>query len=345
MADVTYTVQNKNGSYDGDMVVKQYTSINIDSGDTVTVDQPTRGLMILCQGDCTINGTLTMKGRAAFADPTSSGASDSNAVDSNGLRLPFLTSGGSSSLTAANTLFNGCGTAARNVLANFKTISSNGNIISLVRQGASGGSQPESQSAGNNGSNGSTGQTGGGGSGARGYTAGSGAGGYGSCFSGGSGGGGSNGNSVASGSGGNWGGAGGNGETDHTACASGGAGNPTGSNDIASGSVSGAEQGNGGLIILIVGGNLTIGASGSILATGSESGDCSGGNAWHGSGGGSGGGNIVLAYRGTYTNNGDVNRNGGASGTVATEGSGPNYDASWRGGSGGNGSVQTLQIL
>ena len=63
MANVTYTVPNKNGSYDGDMVVKQYTSINIDAGDTVTVDQPCRGLMILCQGDCTINGTLSMRSK------------------------------------------------------------------------------------------------------------------------------------------------------------------------------------------------------------------------------------------------------------------------------------------
>ena len=129
MANVTYTVQNKNGSYDGDMVVKQYTSIAIDAGDTVTVDQPTRGLMILCQGDCTINGTLSMQGKGANANPTASGASDNNAVDSNGLRLPFLTASGSDSLTAANTLFNGTGTAARGVLANFRTLSSNGTIL------------------------------------------------------------------------------------------------------------------------------------------------------------------------------------------------------------------------
>ena len=132
MANVTYTVPNKNGSYDGDMVVKQYSSMIIDAGDTVTTDQPCRGLMILVQGDCTINGTLSMKARGAAANPTSSGGSDSNSVDSNGLRLPFLTSGGSSSLTAANTLLNGCGTTARSVVANFKTISSNGDILTIL---------------------------------------------------------------------------------------------------------------------------------------------------------------------------------------------------------------------
>tara|TARA_Y100001937_G_scaffold9270_1_gene11440 strand:+ start:1087 stop:2100 length:1014 start_codon:yes stop_codon:yes gene_type:complete len=337
MADVTYTVQNKNGSYDGDMVVKQYTSINIDTGDTVTVDQPTRGLMILCQGDCTINGTLSMKGRGAFADPTASGASDSNAVDSNGLRLPFLTSGGSDTLTAANTLFNGCGTAARNVLANFRTLSGDGTIVSLIRQGANGGNGAGSKQNGNAGSNGSTGQTGGGGSGGSGWDGSTGNGAYGSCFSGGSASGGTNNDSSANA--GNWGGAGTNGNTSHTACTSGGVGNPTGGNDITSGSVSGTQQGTGGLIILIVKGNLTIGASGSITCIGSNSGSCNGGNGWHGSGGASGGGNIVLAYKGTYTNNGTVTANGGTAGSTAGN------STSKTGANGGNGSVQTLQIL
>lgn len=336
MANVTYTVPNKNGSYDGDMVIKQYNSINIDAGDTVTVDQPCRGLMILCKGDCTINGTLTMKGRGANANPTTSGGSDGNAVDSNGLRLPFLTSGGSSSLTASSTLFNGCGTEARNILANFQTLSSNGNIITLVRQGASGGSGVGSDSNGTAGNNGTTGQTGGGGSGARIYQGSSGNGSYGSCFAGGSGTGGANDGTSSHASA--WAGSGTSGQTGHSASCTGGCGNPSGGNDVTSGSGGASEQGTGGLIILVVGGNLTIGASGIITANGSNSGSCSGGNSWHCSGGGSGGGNIVLAYRGTYTNNGSVTADGGIAGTVAS------YTYSRRGGFGGNGSVQTLAI-
>ena len=269
MANVTYTVQNKNGSYDGDMVVKQYTSINIDAGDTVTVDQPCRGLMILCTGDCTINGTLSMKGRGAYADPTASGGSDSNAVDSNGLRMPFLTTGGSSSLTAANTLFNGCGTEARSVLALFKTISSNGTIVSLVRQGANGGSGAGTKQNGNAGSNGSTGQTGGGGSGGSGWTGSTGSGAYGSCFAGGSSSGGSNNDNSSAAT--NWAGPGSNGVTSHTATTTGGCGNPSGGNDVTSGSGGTSEQGTGGLIILVIKGNLTIGASGSITCDGSSS--------------------------------------------------------------------------
>ena len=57
MSNVTYTVPNKNGSYDGDIVLKQYTSMTINNGDTVTVDQPCRGLFIYVTGNCTINGT------------------------------------------------------------------------------------------------------------------------------------------------------------------------------------------------------------------------------------------------------------------------------------------------
>lgn len=340
MANVTYTVPNKSGSYDGDMVVKQYTSMTINTGDTITTDQPCRGLMILVQGDCTINGTLSMTGRGGYANPTTNGGSDSNQVDANGLRMPFATTGGSSSLTASNTLFNGCGNDARSVLANFKTIASSGDIITLSRQGASGGSAPGGQQQnGAAGSNGGTGQTGGGGAGARGWTGPAGAGSYGSCFAGGSGGGGSNGNSEAAGAANAWAGPGGNAATDHSAATSGGVGNPAGSNDTTSGSANGSESGVGGLIILIVGGNLTIGSNGSIVANGRNSGACSGGNSWHGSGGASGGGNIVIVHRGSYTNNGSVTANGGTSGTVTS------YQYSRRGGNGGNGSVQTLQVL
>ena len=165
MANVTYTVPNKSGSYDGDMVVKQYSSMTINTGDFVTTDQPCRGLMILVQGNCTINGTLSMTGRGGYSNPTTNGGSDSNTVDANGLRMPFATTGGSSTLTASNTLFNGCGNGARSVIANFKTISSSGDIITLSRQGANGGSAPGSQQNGPAGSNGGTGQTGGGGAG------------------------------------------------------------------------------------------------------------------------------------------------------------------------------------
>tara|TARA_E500000318_G_scaffold110778_2_gene127186 strand:+ start:677 stop:1675 length:999 start_codon:yes stop_codon:yes gene_type:complete len=331
MANVTYTVPNKSGSYDGDMVVKQYTSMIIDSGDTVTTDYPCRGLMILVQGDCTINGTIDLRNKAPFADPTASGGSDSNAVDSNGLRFPFVTASGSTTLNPVNTLLNGCGNTARSVMANFIGTSANKTVLSLVRQGASGGARRTSIGVGNDGSNGSTGQTGGGGGG--GYYGGSGssgAGAYGNCWGGGSGGGGMDNGNVSQNAT-NWCGAGGNGVGYGGLSAQGGAGHPAGT----SGSTSilanaGDGYAGGGALILIVGGNLTIGASGVInvsaltLPTGSIA----------GGGGHAGGGNVILAHKGTYTNNGTVNVQGGQATNTNEQ----------RGGHGGNGSLQTLQI-
>jgi len=358
MANVTYTVPNKVGSYDGDMVVKQYNSMIIDVGDTVTVDQPNRGLFILVKGNCTINGTLSMTSKGGFIDPTSTGGSDNQVVDSNGLRLPFLTSSGTSSLTASSTLFNGCGNDAKNILSNFITLSNDGTIVTLSRQGASGGSGV-SDSVGNNGSNGSTGQTGGGGGGGANYLGTSGSGSYGSCFSGGSGGGpidnygSANWNATA------WSGQGGSGSTAHTAGGSGGAGNPkgTGHNTSSNHFYQDNEDGHGcgGLIILLVKGNLTIGSSGRIEANGGGSQHVyrndNDGN-WISSGGAGGGGNIVLAYKGTYTNNGTVEARGGRSGRLHSNSAlGWNNGTSTataqysnEGGFGGNGSVQTLQV-
>jgi len=64
-------------------------------------------------------------------------------------------------------------------------------------------------------------------------------------------------------------------------------------------------------------------------------------------GGAAGGGNIIIAHKGTYTNNGTVTANGGESGKTwynsvgGTRSSGTFCSV---GGDGGNGSVQTLQI-
>jgi hypothetical protein len=372
MANVTWTVPNKNGSYDGDMVVKQFTSMTINSGDTVTVDQPCRGLFILVQGDCTINGTLHMNSRGPYANPTTSGANDSNAVDSNGLRFPFVTSG-SDTLTAAATLLNGCGTDARDVISNFASISGNGVIKSLVRQGASGGGAINSSGTGQQrngvfGSNGSTGQTGGGGGGSYGYAGTGYAGNYGSCWGGGSGGGSQNNPAPGATSGTAWGGAGGNSTSGHNATVTDGAGNPSGGityygnaqSDYTASPQNYSDttgNGTGGLIILIVGGNLTVGASGKILATG---GDAVGilhqdNQEWASTGGGAGGGNILIAHRGTYTNSGTVSANGGRGGgywypNSSTLRESPNSGAnsttnnSSVGGNGGNGSVQVVSI-
>lgn len=340
MANVTYTVQNKSGSYDGDMVVKQYTSMTINSGDTVTVDQPCRGMFIYVQGDCTINGTLSMTAKGGFSDPTASGGSDSNAVGANGLRLGLVTSGGSSSLTNDGTEFNGSGTSVRTAIANQPNISSNGTIFAISKDGANGGASVSHGAsgwggqAGLVGSNGTTGaieiSTGGGGSGgvfggASSGVATSGAGGKGGCFSAGASGGGAteNGSNRTGGSGGNYGGAEGNGTHGGGGMSgpSSGRGNPTG--------------GVGGLIWLVVGGNITIGASGVISALGTNGLNAPGTNGGAG-GGASGGGAIMILHAGTYTNNGSVTAAGGS---VTNLGG-----SSVAGGAGGAGGVHTAQV-
>jgi hypothetical protein len=341
------TVLNKSGSYDGDMVVRNYSSLTINSATTLTTDQPCRGMLIYVDGDCVINGSLSMTARGPAANPTVSGASDANAVSANGLQIPFRTLSGNATLAASSALFNGAGTAARAAIASHTSISGNGTIVTLTRQGAGGGSGGPSgyrQRPGSNGTNGSIGQTGGGGGGSGGYSDPSGFGGtggagsYGSCFGGGSGGAGGHYSSNVGGDAVAWGGKGGNGATSPTPSygSTGGNGNPGGNGGGTSTGPAG-KNGVGGLIILIVRGNLTIGSGGTIESKGLKADDNGAG-----SGGSSGGGNVVIAYKGIYTNNGAVSADGGSFVTGNDEGVSL---AARQGSAGGNGSVQVLSVL
>jgi hypothetical protein len=47
-----------------DMTLKQYTTLTVSSGDTMGVDRNSRGLFIYVQGDCVIDGTLSMSAGA-----------------------------------------------------------------------------------------------------------------------------------------------------------------------------------------------------------------------------------------------------------------------------------------
>jgi hypothetical protein len=283
-----------------------------------------------------------MKGRGPYANPTVGGASDGNAVPSSGLQIPFRTSSGSSSLTPSTSLFNGAGNAARTAISNHTPLVSNGTVLTLVRQGAAGGARTGGGTPipVNAGSNGSVGQTGGGGSGGGYYSQSSaGSGSYGSCFGGGSAGGGTHGGS--SGDATAWGGPGGNGAVpDGSYSSPGGIGNGNGtwsSTNTLFGNNGTANNisGTGGLIILIVGGTLTLGGAGSITADGVAGPLFSTPNERAG-GGASGGGNIVLSYKTAFINNG---------GTVSANGGGRWGWGDQQGAAGGNGSVQTLQIL
>jgi len=171
--------------------------------------------------------------------------------------------------------------------------------------GAAGAPAPAVGGVGVAGSAGILGRSGGGGSGGGASGAG-GAGATGTSFSGGSGGGGSSPAPIsnAGNAGSSFGGAGGPGAS------SGGAGNPNGSGGTAVG------EGTGGLLILIVRGNLRIGPNGSIAANG-----IAGNNAPSGGGaGGSGGGVLYVYYGGTLTNNGTATASGGAGGSAPSLG-------------------------
>ena len=314
------TVPNKSGSYDGDMIVKNYSSLTVNEGVTLSVDQPNRGLLIYVSGNATINGTISMSSKGGNGNPSASGASDNSAVSATGIRLPMLKDGQGDILSAAD--FAGTGNAAVAAVSNQPAISGDGKIYTIPRSGASGGGGCSGAGCnGSTGSSGSSGQTGGGGGGgghvsavANGY---GGTGGTGTCFGGGGGGGGS-----------------GNGTAGHGSNTAGGNGRPTsyghvggGGSGYAAGSP-GGYAGVGGLIILVVGGDLTIGSGASITSHGLRSGSATL------SGGASGGGPILILYAGSLSNSGSL---------TATGGSGA-YGGWANGGNGGSGSITLEQI-
>jgi hypothetical protein len=357
--NVTETVQNKVGSYDGDMLVKNYTSLTIGSGHTFTVDQPCRGMLIYVQGNCTITGTLDVR-MGGFADPTGTAASDSQAVNASGLRLAMLTSGGSDTLAAPD--FKGSGTAANTAVANQVEIAGDGTIYTIQKTGGAGGAAhnlygpangQQYFSAGTNGVDGTetsvTGQTGGGGTGGYSFSGGNSGGnivgqvgGLGGAFSGGAGAGSlaytigsSPGFSLTVNSPPDYGGGGGGGTRNWSAqtSASGGAGNPGGGG--------GGNYGNdgedicGGILWLVVGGDVSI--SGTVTAKGGSSGNANGGGMAGGStGGGSGGGILMILHGGSYSNSGTVTADGGAAGNAQS--------TSQKGGTGGDGAVIVSQV-
>lgn len=383
MANVTFTVPNKNGSYDGDMVVKNYTSLTINAGDTVTVDQPCRGLLLMVQGDVVINGTLTMQTRGPAANPAIAGGSDNSATNTLGLLIPYIKSGGVT-LSGVSAALQGCGSGAVALNNKFAT-NGTGYILRVPRQGSSGGSGGNPGVTGTfNGGAGVAGsittsneyrvlQFAGGGAGGK-YSDGnscsssaagsSGNGGAGTCWTGGSSGGGKMSGNVPTNSSAsnanNYGGAGGNAGNGHcggTHSTSSGLGNPNGywmyNNATNTADTTRREQpswgtqtsstlgGQGGLIIIIAGGNVTVGSGGVINANGANndytvtlpSGNAGNYGGVYGGGGGTGAGAITILHKGTYTNNGTVTCSGGTVGSS----SGP-------GGNGGAGPIFVEQI-
>lgn len=362
-------VPSKNGSYDGDMVTMQYKTLTIASGVTLTTDQPCRGLFFYVQGNCTIAGTLSMKERGPAANPTSNGGSDSATVHSSGIQLGMRTASGTSTLAAPT--FAGCGTPAVTLVANQPAISGNGTIFTCATPATTNNGQAPSGYINNthnsptlNANIGPTGLTttngaGGGGAGggwfgdqtqlnAFGGNGNAGSGGCGTPWGGGPGGGGCNGggsNPREPNQGVDYGGAGGVGRSGHTARGGGGQGNPHGTNTTANGYPAGSseidpnEDGVGGAIWLIVGGDLTI--TGTVTVNGSKGWNIStGGSGWCCAGGGSGGGNLRIAYKGTLNDSGSRLCAGGLGGIISGTGG---YSSN--SGPGGAGTSVIAQVL
>lgn len=315
-----------------DMVVANYTDLDVSSGDTLTVASANRGLLLYCSGNLIVDGTLSMSLRGCSCDPTAAGGSDSSAVSATGLRLPMFTASGTDTLAAAD--FAGCGNTAVAAVANQPAIAGDGTIFVVSQLGATGGSGVSSNSTGNNGNAGTTGgatiSTGGGASGGAQANHGSnstGTGGRGGAFSSGAGTGGVGRQpGVSSAAGGNYGGSGSSGVCGG-GCGGGWGNGAGGGSNI---------EGHGGLMWVVVKGNITVGASGSIEAHGGRGQITGLGAAAAAGGGGTGGGAIHVLYGGTLTNNGSIAANGGSSGGTVG-GVSP-------GGTGGAGGVNTSQV-
>ena len=342
-----YTVPNKDGSYDGDAVVKQYTSLTVNANYVVTTDQPCRGLFIMVQGNCTLNGSLSMTARGAFADPSTHGAATT------GIRVPVspVSNDALSEDISTGAVFDGMGTAATNLETAFNNATKDtGAFISVPKVGMpadatqtieAGSDTDQKCSFGLSGDNWivssswgarptDAGKTGEGGSGRNrsGATVGI----AGSMFAGGPGGG-----ASYFGSGFNpqdFGGAGGTHAAGGDWNAGGGAGNPGGANSY----TGTGGDGCGGLLILLVGGDLTIGSTGGVYAKGvAGSSRPATGQTIPGSG--SGGGSIIICYKGTLTNNGTINVDGGIL-SSADNGGNTSYPSP----RGGAGSYQLINV-
>ena len=309
------TVANKSGSYDGDMALKQYSGLTIDADYILTTDQPCAGLMVLVDGDCVINGWLSMTARGAFRNPTG--------VASGGIDLPVKPdSGGLGEDLSGGAVFDGCGTAVEALEGNFPNTGT-GSLLNILKVGMPADGTNSSNEGtfiyhhGKDADNytvtsswgarptdcGKSGEGGAGGGKNIGML-----GGAGTCFSGGSGAGGAyQGQNCYANS---YGGAGTTGQNNGDWSNGGGAGNPGGAAQTYSSYVAvNGGDGTGGVIILLVSGDLTIGAAGGIYCRGVGGASGCGGNSNRG--GSSGGGNMIVGYGGTLSNSGTIDCGGG----------------------------------
>ena len=310
----------------GDIVVKNFQNLTINSGVLFSPLNTCRGLIIYCTGNLTVNGTISMTGKgggvsAKIASPIGTATVTDTRYDLIDATLYF----NNFSSSAAG----GRGIPTHwNWAPSGSAWFSNYKIRIPLSGSVAGGAIATAGTAGifccGGGGGGASGQSGGPFVGSSG-----GSGGRGTIFAGGGGGGGG-GTSASAGGNGIFekGGAGGSGAPGSNG--GGGAGNTAGPASPGTGTA-----GVGGLLILIVRGNVTV--NGTISSNGGAGGS---GNpnpvGGAGGGGGSGGGRIIITYGGTYTNVGTVVANGGNGGSGA-----PAWTA---GGAGGAGAITIRKV-
>ena len=283
MAAYTWTVTNPNGN-DGDMVVRQYSSFNLSSGNTLTPSNDCRGVMIWVDGDATINGTITVRG-AYGGTPADMTWNMHINDDSNGQTGTFTNS--TSQWGNGSTDANGVHSDLTSIWAKLPQPSGTGRLIST-----------NSASSGD-----ATGGTGwGGGATNEGQNSNN----QGSPFSGGAGNAGDIDGTDSAAT--RYGGQGGDGRGGAYAMGC-GAGNPTGTGNSAAASYC------GGLFVMFAKGNIN--GSGTIDCSGGNGGYASFTSTevlYSYGGGGSGGGRIILVAGGTISSSITTNVNGGSGG-------------------------------
>jgi hypothetical protein len=318
-----------NNTLYGDTIVKNYQDLTINGGILFSPLRACRGMIIYCTGNLTINGTISMTGKGGgvgnkIASPIGIASSTDSRYDLVDATLYFnnlssSAAGGRGIPTHWNWAPSGSAW-----FSNFKIrVPLSGSVAGGVAGSGAGGAGIFSCGGGGAGGNSpySPGWIGGNG-------------GRGTIFSG--------------GGGGSGGGDGGGFPTSTTVFevgatayggAGGGAGSPLGVYTPSwAPTVAGTAGGDGvgGLLLLIVRGNITINGTVSNNGRNGGNGGLTNNAVQCGGGGGSGGGRTIIIYGGTYTNAGSVVVNGGSGGS--------GYGAGGSGGSGGAGSTTVKKV-
>ena len=323
-AQVSASLNNISREY-GDTIVKNYQDLTIDSGILFSPLRACRGMVIYCTGNLTVNGTISMTGKGGgvgykIAAPIGVASSTDSRYDLVDATLYFnnlssSASGGRGIPTHWNWTPSGSAW-----FSNFKVrVPLSGSVA-----GGAGGAHQGNGAAGTAGIFCCGSGGGGGGGGYYSQPATGGAGGRGTIFTGGSGGG-----------GGGWAYATGGTGTYEVSAPAGGSGG------TGAGGAGGNSSGVGGLLILIVRGNITINGTISNNGRNGSNGTSPVGPAYEfvgGGGGGSGGGRIIIIYGGTYANTGTIVTNGGSGGNS------PGGAYGGIGGSGGAGSTTVKKV-